>query len=294
MYKKITLLFALMLSLSANAAFHFEIFNITTSSAVVITHSDDSKVGYINSFLDLETYNKLTEAEIAQEFKKYMDQYGSNYEGMATFGNDSSLIKGLDENTEYVVYAYPLNMSTGLAAAKFDTAHFTTATFHESDNQLSLSYSATNDEISVKTTNSDTYFIYIDPLSYYTSKQSNFSDASITKQLEGWASTMTALSHIDQLTLSGDQNLSVQWCFSVMYFNLKPQVGEEYIAMAIPYMGAVNGKPTYLIFTYGEEEIADANVNVNANGAAATKVMRNGMLLLQRNGETYTVSGQRL
>lgn len=125
---------------TAEKNFRFEISHITGVSARVITLPSDTKRHYINSYMDVTSYDAETEQSIIETFKKYNDTYLAIYTQLtyaspefSTVGNDTTVIKDLEYDTEYVVLAYYIETENGEATSGIDTAHFTTRKYGELD-----------------------------------------------------------------------------------------------------------------------------------------------------------------
>ena len=149
-----------------------------------------------------------------------------------------------------------------------------------SDNTITMSYN--NGVLSINTTNSDTYFYYIETKEEYDEYESDFSQASINEEADAWIATLKQYGYMSYFTVSGNYTINVS------EFLGQYNAEGEYVALAAPVDdGDRNGEAVYLLFTHAWPEAID-NTAVEIK---ATKAIRNGQLLIIKNGVEYNAQG---
>lgn len=149
-----------------------------------------------------------------------------------------------------------------------------------SSNIITMSY--TYDELSINTTNSDTYFYYIETKEEYDEYESDFSQASLNEEADAWIATFSQYGYLSYFTVSGNQSINVA------EFLGQYNAEGEYVAIAAPIDdGDRNGEAVYLLFSRAWPEAID-NTAVEIK---ATKAIRNGQLLIIKNGVEYNAQG---
>ena len=149
-----------------------------------------------------------------------------------------------------------------------------------SENVITLSYA--DGVVSIATTNSDSYFYYMETKEEYDKYEADFSQASVNEETDAWIATAAQYSVLSYYTASG--NLSVDVAEFLGNYNAEG----EYVFLAAPVDdGDRNGEAVYLLFTYTwPEAIDNTEVEIKAN-----KVIRNGQLFIEKNGVKYNAQG---
>lgn len=149
-----------------------------------------------------------------------------------------------------------------------------------SENVITLSYA--DGVVSIATTNADPYFFYLESKEDYDEYQSDFEQASLNAEADDWISTMVYYSALSDYTFSG--NTSVK----VAEFLGSNNAEGEYVALAAPVEdGERNGEAVYLLFTYTFPE----GIDNTETTVKAAKVIRNGQLIIEKNGVKYNAQG---
>lgn len=277
--------------------------NIAATSATVTVTPASATDTYYWDLLEVNTYDSLANglyadtygyADVFSYCKDYLDYviefyaaygYSLTYADLIYSGVDAYDFTGLDSDAEYVVFAFHMG-TDGVGVAPIDTVHFTTTEVVASSNVITLS--AKDGVVSIATTNNDPYFFWMESLAEYQKYQSDFSEASLLDEIETW---INSLEHYDinplYAVLSGNDTYSLEEFFAT-WFDDVPETG-DYVAMAAPYDGVINGTPAYVQFHYE----ADGQAIEQVNGAAvkAVKTIREGQVVIERNGVEYNVLG---
>lgn len=247
-------------ALLENENFAIQISDITAMSADVAITPVDKMAAYMYGYVDAASYAAASEAELADEMKSQLDYiimiysiFGEEmtYADFASVGDYSETLTDLESNTEYVVFAYLLDLESGLALSAFDTAHFTTQSMEMSDNIISMSYA--NGVLQISTTNDDPYFFIFESKADYEYYQSDYSEASIKAEIKDWISTADEYGVLGYLVFSGDTALNVN-DFSLFIYG-EDLESDDYIALAAPFNMAINGAPKYYEFQFAAAPI---------------------------------------
>lgn len=278
--------------------------NVTaTSASVMVTPADSST--YFWDLMDVNTYDSLANGlyakygynDVFSYCKDYLDYmielyaaygYSLTYADLIYSGVDAYNYEDLDPETEYVVFAFQMG-TDGVGVAPIDTVHFTTAEVAASTNVITLSANA--GVVSIATTNNDPYFFWMESLEEYQSYQLDFSEASLVDEIDGWIYSMKYYG-IDPLyaVLSGNDTYSLEEFYANWYDEV-PEAG-DYVALAAPYDGVVNGTPAYVQFHY--DGAGQAIEQVNGAAVKAVKTIREGQVVIERNGVEYNVLGTQM
>lgn len=283
-----------------DANFSISVSGVSATSATVIVTPANAEQTYYFDIQTPELFDAYSEEQIAAAYKSMFDNYItagviSGYGDVLSVGQDGYIFNNLTPNTEYVALAVGLDATTLAATTAFDTVHFTTAQIESSQNLLTLTI-AGNGIINVTTTNDDPYFFWIETVDEYLEYQEDYSDAALVDEIDVWVETLNYFG-IDPSSalLSGNGSAIIETFYDTWYGEA-PETG-KYIALAAPYQGAVNGTPVYVIFDYSEAnsegEMAIESV-VGEDAAKATKVIRNGQLVIERNGVEYNAIGAQI
>lgn len=271
-----------------------------TSATVTVTPADEAT--YYWDLLEVNMYDSLANGlcasigfpDVFSYCKAYLDYvieyYATYYDKSLTYadfiysGVDAYDFIGLAPETEYVVFAFHMG-TDGVGVAPIDTVHFTTTEVVASANVITLS--AKDGVVSIATTNNDPYFFWMESLEVYQYYQSDFSEASLLGEIEDWIYTLDQKGYTQYAILSGNDTYSLEE-FYADWFAEVPETG-DYVALAAPYDGVVNGTPAYVQFHYE----ADGQAIEQVNGAAvkAVKTIREGQVVIERNGVEYNVLG---
>lgn len=284
-----------LVAAAQGANFSISVSGVSATSATVVVTPANAEQTY---YFDIQTpavFDSYSEEQIAAAYKSMFDNYItagviSGYEDVLSVGQDGYIFNNLTPNTEYVALAVGLDATTCAATTAFDTVHFTTAQMEPSQNVLTLTATG-NGIINVTATNDDPYFFWIETVDEYLEYQADYSDAALVDEIGVWVETLDYFG-IDPTyaLLTGSGNASIETFYDTWYGEV-PETG-KYIALAAPYQGAVNGVPAYVLFDYlGETAIESV---VDSDDVKATKILRNGQLVIERNGVEYNASGARI
>lgn len=285
-----------------DAAYTIVVDNVTATGAdITVTPSGTDT--YYWDVIDKASYDMLVSGQAAaygyndlcdyikyilDYYVSYYAQYGydATYADFLYDAEDSYTYTSLDPETEYVVFAVAVD-AEGNCGADIVTEGFTTGAVEESDLAITMSYA--NDILTINTTNSDDYFFWVESKDDYDSYQSDLTDASLVAECEDWIATLDNYGYTSYAILNGNQSMDVAADFWATWFEGYMENGAEYIAMAVPYAGAVNGTPAYCIFTYNSQTAVE-----NVEAVKATKVVENGQLVIIKNGVKYNAQGAAL
>ncbi len=251
-------------------------FDITISSAyaqsaiIEVTPSNDT-VYYFLDALATDTLNAYfaTDADLlaydSAYFQSVIEYYQKWYEVELTIAD--LLYQGKQKltansvllpNTEYTVYAYQLDPKTGKALTEVTKKTFTTKESYNSTNAISFTY--TDDAVSIQTTDDSPYFFYV-----------------YSKDIWGYIagdSTQTALAdYIDMITGMWFSNGITVPIFNgsitLPYADLEDygiyiESGEN-VFVAAPFDGAVNGT---IVYDAHEVTIGESTTGAPAKVAA--------------------------
>jgi len=244
-----------------NVNFTMSVADTTATSAETTITPNDSETLYMYSCVPLAAYDTLTETDIAASFQETMDYYilmyyyysgvTFTYGDFAMSGAAKDTITSLEPGTEYVLFAYVMDTTTGLAASAFDTIHFTTKSIPMSENVITMNY--INDTLYIATTNDDPYFFIFESQDDYDYYQSDLSDESVKAELEEWIEQADQYSMTGYLTFSGDTAIAVADFYTDIFG--KDLTSDDYISLAAPFAGLINGAVAYHQFYYTEPTI---------------------------------------
>lgn len=282
---------------AAGANFTIDVTDVTATSATITVTPADPTLTYYFDLLTPDVFDTYSEEEIVADYKAEFDDlidsyaaygYTFTYADVLSEGIDSYTYSGnLDPNTEYVAFAVGIDPATFTATTAFDTVHFTTAQVVPSQNQLTLT--ANGNGINITTTNSDPYFFWIETLDEYLAWQEDYSEEALLNEIDEWIYTLQYYG-IDpaEATLFGSMVVDFE-----EWWGEEPEYG-QYIALAAPYEGAVNGQPAYVVFDYSENGITGIKNALATDAVKAKKVIRNGQLIIERNGVEYNAIGAQI
>lgn len=265
-----------------DAAYLIEVSDVTATTATIKVTPKTVGETYYWDIMSKEDYDAIVAGEYAAEGFADIPTYCTEnisyviqiYETMGyqvTWADmvyddvDEYTYEELDAETEYVVYALPANVEKEECSAPVVTKVFKTGSIEKSENKLTLSYA--DGALSIKTTNNDPYFFWIESKADYDEYQKDFSEASLKAEIEDWIYSLAQYGlPVDEAVLSGNQNLDPANDFWNVWFQDAMESG-QYVAMAAPYADAVNGTPVYCVFDYAGAVAAPVRDNMKvANG----------------------------
>lgn len=271
--------------------------NISATGASVAV-APTSTGTYYWEIVDKEDYDAAVAGQLAAYgiadaaglIEYYVAQYVSQGYPLSQIlltGNDSYSYSNLDPETEYAVVAVAMD-EAGQASGPVTVEFFTTLAVEPSDLVLNITWDGTN--LNINASNNDQYFVWIETKEDYDAYESDFTEASLLDEIEAWIYTLDengytryAL-HTGSLTWEPNADFWAEWHEQAM------ENGVEYIILAAPYAGSVNGAPAYCVFTYGAPT---ALKNVDA-AVKASKVIKNGQLVIEKNGVLFNAQGAKL
>lgn len=264
------LYFLILLALVAvNMAFaqkfncEIELSNLTSTSVDVTFNPADDSTPYLYNILMDEVYVEYGEAGIAQTLKDQMDAEISRYAGFGmtiTYdkfvkrGTAEKSFSGLNPNTQYVIFAYEVDMNTGMNVGDFAITVFTTPSLAQSENVITLSYDEKTRCLNITTTNDDPYFFIYETDAEYSKTYPDRTQTSLLSELQSWVDAARQWKFLDRFVFSGNQTIDVQEFYTQNLSDLGMRTN-DYIAMVAPYSGAINGDVVYLDFHYDEPAV---------------------------------------
>jgi hypothetical protein len=188
------------------------------------------------------------------------------------FADSGSVVVSMNENGSYQVAA-------SLLGRDGNVYELTLNSFPLSANKITIAYA--NDTLKFSVTNDDPYFLYIETKDEYDYYQSDFSQASVNDEVDSWLDYLESAS---DYVANGNIYLLVS-----DFFGEELEAG-EYVALAAPiYNNSVrNGDASYLLF---EVVLPEGVENVEAKAVKAVKFLRNGQLIIRKNGAEYNAFG---
>jgi len=188
------------------------------------------------------------------------------------FADSGSVVVSMNENGSYHVAA-------SLLGRDGNVYELTLNSFPLSANKITMAYA--NDTLVFVPTNDDPYFIYIETKAEYDQYQADFSQASVNAEVDSWIEYLE--SDVKNYVATGNIYLLMS-----DFFGENLEAG-EYVALAAPiYNNSVrNGDASYLLF---EVVLPEGVENVEA-AVKAVKFLRNGQLIIRKNGAEYNAFG---
>jgi len=275
-----------------NAAFTIDVADVTSTTATVTVTPKDAQATYYWSLLEKEAVDAINAGDYADEYGitditsyatymiSYMvdlyTQYGYSITvaDLLTTGEDTYDYDGLDPDVTYVVYAVASD-AEGVCSGKAVTKEFATEAVQASTNHITLAY--TNGKINITTTNDDTYFFWIESKEEYDAYQADFSETSVAAECGEWLATLAQYGYTEYAIMTGNYQLDPAADFWNTWFDAEKNpivAGTEYVAMAVPYAGAINGAAVSLVFTYQPAAAAPAQVKAAKNVVRTAPAMR--------------------
>lgn len=240
--------------------------NITSTTADVTITPTDNNVTYYWTVWSAEVYDDVVNGAYAQyginsaedylayELSYYLSQYaayGYTIDDFVSVGVDTYSFTKFDPETDYVVVAAQVDAS-GNVIGEVLVENFTTEAAAESENVITITYDDATGTLNITTTNNDPYFFYIETLAGYDEYQSSYLPEAVAAELQDWIETIESIGayydvYLEDYVFSGDQS------FSLEDFGIEED--GDYIAMAVPYAGMINGEATSCIFNYVAPEV---------------------------------------
>lgn len=223
--------------------------NITATSAHVEVSPANKTVTYF--------WDVFTEDDVNAAFNGQLAQYGINsiedlvlynYEdGYESTGDDSWDYTTLSPSTTYYILAVQVDVTTGAAVGEASGETFETEEAPASENEISLAFNASESVINTTTTNNDPYFYVLLSQDIYSEMGSDYSEETLLGIAEGIISMFDQRDYTKYFVVSGDYVIYPEgdyvWTDGLV-------AGNTYVAIAVPYAGAINGTPAYTTFTY--------------------------------------------
>ncbi len=259
------------------------------SAIIEVTPSNDT-VYYFLDALDTDTLNAYfaTDAELIASDSVYLqdliEYYQTNYQEEVTLvdllyqGKQKLTANStLSPNTEYTVYVYQIDPKTGSALTGVTKKTFTTKESYTSTNAISFTF--TDDAVSIQTTDESPYFFYVyDKVTWgYIA-----GDDSQTEQT-------TLAEYIDMITeIWSNQGYFLPYFngnVTIPYADLNEKYGiyvesGENVFVAAPFDGAVNGTIVYDSHEFTLSESATvAPAKVAGKGTSAKSIFGHKTLL---------------
>lgn len=242
--------------------------NITSMGATVAIAPANQTETYYWTLMDSTNYQivisggaasmniNTIEDYLAYEINYYTTQY--TLAQLTTVGNNSYTYTTLDPNSVWVVLAASIDATTGVLTSTAIVENFTTLEAQESDNVITITYDPATETINFNTTNNDPYFFYIESKSAYDKYQSDYTPASVAAELADWIELMGMFQvDPDNFVLNGN------FALPIAMWDPDMESG-EYIVMAVPYAGVINGTAASCIFTYtAQPTVITDTVNVH-------------------------------
>jgi len=151
-----------------------------------------------------------------------------------------------------------------------------------SENVISMNYTAADRVLNVTTTNSDSYFFYIETQASYDAYQTSLDQAALNDEADGMIELYAYFEALDEVVFTGNQQISIE-----EYLDTRAAT-DDYIALAAPISGEKrNGATVYLQFHFDYPEA----IENTADGVKAVKELRNGQLIIIKNGVEFNAQG---
>lgn len=188
---------------------------------------------------------------------------------------DGTLAVSMNEDGSYHVAA-------SLLAKDGNVYDLTLNSFPMSENKISIYYA--NDTLLFMPTNDDPYFFFIETKASYDEYEDDFKQASLNEEVDSWIEYLAGKSAVSDFVLQGNVYLLMSDFFG------EDLAAGEYVALAAPiYNNSVrNGDASYLLF---EVVLPEGVENVEAKAVKAVKFLRNGQLIIRKNGAEYNAFG---
>lgn len=248
------------------ANFTIKVSDITTLSATVTVTPKDTSALYYFDCLPKELLEEYTDEELLEEELSYLLQmvefynaYGLavSFEDFLSKGEDSYDFDKLDPETEYVAFAFLVDLETKSAVAGLEKKEFTTSAKEMSANKVTVTYA--DGVINITTTNNDPYVFYAEYKADYEEYEPDYSNASLCESLDEWINAyismyaeygyeMTWGDFLEGgfLVYSGNKTFTVDEWFAEEDGSI---AGGEAVAYAAPYKGYINGEAASTFFT---------------------------------------------
>ena len=136
-----------------------------------------------------------------------------------------------------------------------------------------------------------TYMLLLESKSFYDGKYTEYDQATMGGYVDYWAGITVQYGYMDKATMVGAQAINPNQFMKDM--DSSPiSVGQEEIAFVFQFDKETKARTSdveYLAFTYtGEPEEGVESINT---GIKAVKAIRNGQLLIEKNGKMYNAQG---
>ena len=239
----------------------------------ILGYSADSAV-----FVTLSNLTDTTRATAIGTYTNEVMDYDYSYlraDGKTIHFHEGNVEVSLNENGSYHVTA----LLMGRDGNVYD---LTLNSFPLSDNKIQMVYA--NDTLVFLPSNDDPYFFAIETKAEYDSYESDFKQASLNEEVDSWIEFLAGKSAVSDYVLQGNVYLLMS-----TFFGEDLEAG-EYVALAAPiYNNSVrNGDASYLLF---EVVLPEGVENVEAKAVKAVKFLRNGQLIIRKNGAEYNAFG---
>ena len=239
----------------------------------ILGYSADSTV-----FVTLSNLTDTTRATAIGTYTNEEMDYDYSYlsaDGKTIHFHEGNVEVSLNENGSYHVTA----LLMGRDGNVYD---LTLNSFPLSDNKIQMAYA--NDTLVFVPSNDDPYFFAIETKADYDQYESDFKQASLNEEVDSWIEYLADYGAVEYYVLQGNMYLLMS-----DFFEEELEAG-EYVALAAPiYNNSVrNGDASYLLF---EVVLPEGVENVEAKAVKAVKFLRNGQLIIRKNGAEYNAFG---
>lgn len=223
-------------------------------------------------------------------FDMYIAQYAQlgyelTYAYFLSEGADTYSFDNLKPDTEYIVWAMGMDGETCAATTDIDTLHVKTLPGEMSTNVITMAHN--NGKLTISTTNNDPYFFIMESLEEYQKYEPDFSQASLAEEIQAWISSIANQGYMTYFMHAGNEEIDV-YDFYTTYIAATMPTG-DYVAMAAGYNQYVNTEVAYVQFSYVDTAVEDVKADTKA-----VKSLRDGQLVIERNGVRYNAQGVEL
>lgn len=257
------------------AVFAIQTTNIGAVTATVSVTPKDSDIVYYFDVQDVETFTKAyaDDAALFEDYTSYFDEACDYYtellgetitwDDLMSVGADSYDFEELDPQTKYYAFAFQVDVKKKALVGKVEKTEFTTKELVMSDNQLTISVA--DNVATVKTTNNDPYFFYVEPKEDWDEYVPNPTQEAIAAEIAEWVSTYKYYGSEPPI-FNGDmtEDLTTEWV----------KESGEYVVFAAPYSETVNGTAVYTVCTITVESTEEAPAQLPTKKTAAAKPVK--------------------
>ncbi len=217
--------------------------------------------------------------------------YGQNADGVyVSFSNSNTISQAagtydiateMDADYTYVSYdgVNAIGFVSGTVTLSFDAnsvAHLSATAVGEdgnnytitaaqkvitpSSNVITMTYS--NGMLNIATTNNDPYFLIIETRATYDQYQTDFSQASLNGEVDGWYATLANYGYTEDMLFSGGQQIDVNEYYQLL--NSELEEATDLVALVAPYDDDErNGNASYLEFNYAPAPFVPTGETIN-------------------------------